>query len=95
MALALGVVKYAGEKYTRNLAERIKNGIIQKSLEKEIRIVGPAEATISVINDVHRYMIYAKSDNILRLTGIKDAVESEELPKNIRVTFDFDPLTGY
>lgn len=78
-----------------DLAGRLKNDIIEKALIRDIRIVGPAEATVSKISDVYRRVIYIKSADYKRLTDIKDNIESIELDKKIRVTFDFDPMSGY
>lgn len=81
--------------FVHNLALRIKNGIIDRELQKIIRVVGPAEATISKINDVHRKVIYLKSKDYELLTLEKDLIEEVEIDKRIRVTFDFDPMSGY
>lgn len=88
-----------GEKTAHDLAESVKNGIIDRNLVDKVRIVGPAKATIQRINDIYRNMIYIKSKDYERLTEIKDLIESvfEKNPnqKNLRITFDFDPLNGY
>lgn len=79
----------------QNLAERLKNVIMKRSLQRDIRVIGPAEATISKINEVYRQVIYLKSRDYDKLTFIKDFIESMEPDKRIRITFDFDPMSGY
>ena len=65
---------------------------------KKIRVIGPAEASISKINDVYRQIIYIKCDDYLALTEIKDQLEYylEQMEnKKCRVQFDFDPMSAY
>lgn len=83
------------DRFVRDLALMIKNDIIGKSLERDIRVVGPTEATISRINDIYRRVIYLKSKDYNLLTKEKDLIEAMETDKRIRVTFDFDPMSGY
>lgn len=81
------------ESYAGALASKLKNGIIDK-----IICIGPAEATIKKISDIYRFVIYVKSLDMESLVKAKDYIELLDAKygqKGIRVTFDFDPVTGY
>jgi len=82
------------KKTSENLALRLKNDIISKAEKGLVRLVGPAEASISRINDIYREVIYIKSKDYDKLTEIKDFVEGYSFDR-VKVTFDFDPLSGY
>ncbi|MBQ0028525.1 MAG: primosomal protein N' [Lachnospiraceae bacterium] len=60
-------------------------------------IVGPAKAGIGKINDLHRYVFYAKSDDKGDLIRIKDAMEAwiDENKTDVGVWFDFNPMNPY
>lgn len=82
-----------GQKYAVSLAESLKNGIIKGNV-----IVGPASATIGRISDIYRFVIYVKNSDVSKIIDAKDGIEDfcEKNPdKNIRVTFDLDPVNGY
>lgn len=89
-------------------AERIKMKL-QKYEEESfcdtdnIRLIGPADAGISKINDVYRKVYYIKSDNYEKLTNIKDFLEdkimsdslSDDSLSNVSIQYDFNPMSGY
>lgn len=81
----------AAENFSDDLAEIVNNGIIGS-------VIGPTDAQIKKIEDVFRRVIYIKSVDIKQLVACKDKVEEyvdSKGEKNIRVTFDFDPIYGY
>ena len=80
---------------SRNLAEYIKGDIIKRLNQREVRLIGPTEASISKINDIYRRVIYIKSSDYEKLREIKDFTEAHEADKDVRITFDFDPMSGY
>lgn len=82
------------EESAMDLALILKNGIIDGVFGQKVRIVGPAEATISKINDIYRRVIYIKSKEYDNLTKVKDKVEELTFDK-VRISFDFDPMSGY
>lgn len=91
--LVEAISESAGSKYADALAENIKNVIMKSGV-----CIGPAPATISKISDVYRYMIYVKATDINLLTSVKDMAESyfdAYEGKDIRISFDFDPMNGY
>lgn len=65
---------------------------------REIQLIGPAEASISKINDMYRHVFYIKHADYQILVEIKDMLESfckgKEL-KNQTVQYDFDPINTY
>ena len=81
------------KKFAHSLAGRLRDGIMGKVI-----LIGPTEATVKKISDVYRHMIYLKSKDIKELICTKDTAESyinEAGSKLLRVTFDFDPMSGY
>lgn len=68
--------------------------------EKRVLIIGPAKASIEKINDVYRYVIYAKHKEYSCLVEVKDFMEAlllekKEETKQVSVIFDFDPMNGF
>ena len=81
-ATAEGIARTAGKE--REASDR----------EIRLQVIGPADASISKINDVYRKVVYIKSDDYEMLAVIKDAVESDRAERrdyDSRVEFDFDP----
>ncbi len=65
----------------------------------EIKIIGPAKASIAKLNDIYRQIIYIKSKDYSILVDAKNFMEgfsrySEKL-KQVSVQFDFDPMSSY
>lgn len=84
------------EELSAFLAKRCREGFQQ---QKAV-FIGPAKASIEKINDVYRYVIYVKHKEYGRLVEIKDFIETilaekKEAEKQINVTFDFNPMTGF
>lgn len=94
------LVTAAKEQKGRELAEKIANlakGFSAKNEGKTV-IIGPARASIGKINDIYRFVIYAKSSDYGQLTAIKDKIEQYLQPlmlKEESVQFDFDPIDSY
>ena len=79
------------ERYSEDLAEAVRNGIIYN-------VIGPTDAQIRKIEDVYRRVIYIKSPELALLTDCKNKAEAyvdARGERGIRVTFDFDPVYGY
>ncbi len=70
-----------------------------KNLDKRVQLVGPADATVSRVNDVYRKVIYIKTKEYDTLVDIKDNIEKyvkdNPLYKNVSVQFDFNPTSGF
>ena len=85
-------------RYADALAGRLKNDIIAWPDKNRPRVIGPTDATIKKLNDVYRRMFYIRSDEYRLLTSCKDRLEAlvnANKRKDIRVSFDFDPMNGY
>lgn len=71
--------------------ERIRNELIQ--------VVGPADASISKINDFYRKLIYIKTKDYKHLVLLKDCVEwyvkDNKDFANVNIQFDFNPMNGF
>jgi primosomal protein N' (replication factor Y) len=66
---------------------------------KELRIIGPANANVARINDVYRKVIYIKCKEYKKLILVKDYIENcfEKMEENKKasIQFDFNPMTGF
>ena len=60
-----------------------------------LRLIGPAPAMISKINDLYRRVIYLKHENPVVLYKVRDmletAVKYKKIKEEIRVEFDESP----
>ncbi len=94
------LITAAREEKGRELSGKIA-GIaksIQEAGQGKTVIIGPASASIGKINDIYRFVIYAKSSDYGQLTTIKDKIEQYLKPlmlKEENVQFDFDPIDSY
>ncbi len=65
---------------------------------ENMKMIGPAKASIGKINDIFRFMIYCKSPDYDGLTKVKDEIEQLIQPMELKgetVQFDFDPMDSY
>ena len=80
--------------YTQTLSD-----FLQEGRQKGVQIVGPADATVTKINDVYRKVIYIKAKEYQTLVNIKDQVEEwnkrQKNNKNVNIQFDFNPMSGF
>ena len=78
------IVKRLGEEITR---------------EKRVQLVGPADASISKVNDFYRKVIYLKTRKYDTLVELKNVVEKHirdnAFYKNVTVQYDFNPMSGF
>jgi primosomal protein N' (replication factor Y) len=68
------------------------------SQNTDVSVIGPTQAQVSKINDVYRWVIYAKSEDYQVLVAAKDGLEqvlSEGNWKQTGVQFDFNPMNGF
>lgn len=70
-----------------------------KHAAARIQLIGPADATISKVNDIYRKVIYIKTSQYTSLVQIKDGIETaikdNDKTKNVTVSFDFNPVSGF
>ena len=85
-----------GEKLVQRMTQEIERR--RKQAWQKLQVIGPAQATISKINDQYRHIFYVKHPDYQVLVEIKDILEryckTEEL-KNQTVQYDFDPMNTY
>jgi primosomal protein N' (replication factor Y) len=82
------------------LSIKIKELIGKSGVDnKELRIIGPANANVARINDVYRKVIYIKCKEYKKLILVKDYIENcfEKMEENKKasIQFDFNPMTGF
>lgn len=69
------------------------------SHDERILQIGPADAGISKVNDIHRKVIYFKTKKYKSLVELKDYVDCYVRDNvrfnNISVQFDFNPMSGF
>lgn len=80
-------------------ADRLK-AILHKEVEnREVQMIGPADAYVSKVNDVYRKVIYLKGKGIKKLLEIKENLESfcqkEAGLGLLNIQFDMNPMNGY
>ena len=81
------------EENVKQLARRLTD--VVKSNMEFLQILGPTQANISKINDIYRYVFYAKHAEYDTLVAVKDCVEEtlrQWQPRQLSIQFDFDPV---
>ena len=67
--------------------------------EIRVQLVGPADASISKINDIFRKVIYLKAQKYDTLVELKNIVEKHirdnSFFRNVSVQYDFNPMSGF
>lgn len=67
--------------------------------EMRVQLVGPADASISKINDIFRKVIYLKTQKYDTLVELKNVVEKHirdnSFFRNVSVQYDFNPMSGF
>ena len=79
-------VKELAEAFHRELMD----GESSEKKNELLEIIGPAKAPVSRINDVYRYMIYAKSEEEAILLRLKDKIEKLEFDRRVLYQFDME-----
>ena len=89
------------ETATAKLAGHLQNYIKEKEELKQqmIQIIGPADASISRINDIYRKVIYIKTKEYDHLVLLKDRLEwytkDNRDYASVSIQFDFNPMNGF
>ncbi|MSS63054.1 replication restart helicase PriA [Velocimicrobium porci] len=81
-------------------ANYLKRAVEEELLLKEkVKLIGPAKAELSKLNDIYRQILYIKSPEYEILKQIKNYLEGlvhySDAMKKITVQFDFDPMNSY
>lgn len=95
--LAILVTSLEEEKLN-DFSEKIKRRIMAEAIEN-IVIIGPAQASVSKIQDYYRKVIYIKHENYDILTKVKDSIErfvkDQKKNQECYIQFDFNPINTY
>ena len=99
------VLEFATNKLANHLKDYVKGREYQKeklmaeSTDQKIQIIGPADASISKINDIYRKVIYIKTKKYDHLVQLKDRLEwyvkDNRDYASVNVQFDFNPVNGF
>ena len=80
-------------------ADRLKAILHKEVQNREVQMIGPADAYVSKVNDVYRKVIYLKGKGIKKLLEIKENLESfcqkEAGLGLLNIQFDMNPMNGY
>ena len=80
-------------------ADRLKAILHKEVQNREVQMIGPADAYVSKVNDVYRKVIYLKGKGIKKLLEIKESLESfcqkEAGLGLLNIQFDMNPMNGY
>lgn len=104
--LLVVMISSLDQEKAQQMANLLKEGMIRKELndkdmrkenkEQTFKVIGPADAIISKVNDRYQKVIYVKEDCYKRLVEIKDTLENlielQEQKKFVNVQFDFNPM---
>ncbi len=88
------------EEQVESSAQFLKAALDSELKKKEdIKIIGPAKASIAKLNDIYRQVMYIKSNDYSMLVEVKNFLEGfshySEKMKQVSVQFDFDPMSSY
>lgn len=79
-----------------NCAEQIRRIAEELLPEEELRILGPAPATIEKLQDYYRQMIYIKNPSRTLLEGLRDNIDMKMKQPGIddlcQIQYDIDPI---
>jgi len=87
------IVKFAG-----SLADELNSVIINFYEKKRVSLIGPCACSLSKLNDFYRQVVYIKSRESSVLVDLKNRAEKYgelNLPRDARMSFDFNPMSGY
>lgn len=74
----------------KNLAEEFGEQLKAVNGSEVLEIIGPAKAGISKINDVYRYVLYAKCEEEKVLLALKDLIEQTDWDRQVMYQFDME-----
>ena len=86
---------------TAKLMKRLQGHVeTEEALAGEnVRLIGPADATIAKVNDIYRKVIYIKTKKYDTLVLLKERLEfymkDNRDFQNVSVQFDFNPMSGF
>lgn len=90
-------LEFATKKLYAHLEKTLQTNVALQ--EKRIQLIGPANATISKVNDIYRKVIYMKTKEYQDLVLLKEQMEwyirDNKDFQNVSVQFDFNPMSGF
>jgi primosomal protein N' (replication factor Y) len=90
-------LEFATKKLYAHLEKTLQTNVALQ--EKRIQLIGPANATISKVNDIYRKVIYMKTKEYQNLVLLKERMEwyirDNKDFQNVSVQFDFNPMSGF
>ncbi len=78
------------EEEAEAMARTVKRQAEAINEEGILELVGPAKASVAKINDIYRYMFYAKCEEEAPLLELKQSIEALEWGKNVQYQFDME-----
>ncbi len=87
------------EKQLETDCEKLKEFLDGWEKTPQLWMIGPADASVAKLNDLYRKVIYFKTADYRLLVRIKDAIEKKQkeqlFSKEVKLQFDFNPMSGF
>lgn len=95
-AAVMAVVLFVSSDYeaAKNASDELCRGLKKIAVSKDIRIIGPGDATISKINSLYRRVLYIKSKVPEEFVALRTFIEDFEMD-NVSVMLDINPMNMY
>ena len=78
--------------FAKRLRARLEEADAALPAEERAILIGPTPARVSFVEDVYRFALYVKQGSVERLVTLRGLLEKEEVPANVSVQFDTDPM---
>lgn len=80
-------------------AGRLKECLLQQVDDREISVIGPADAYVAKLNDIYRKVVYLKHQDVEKLLRVKGDIEllfqQDAYLQQLNIQFDLDPMNGF
>ena len=90
-------LEYGTKKLFTNLEKAIQTS--DRLKDERVQLIGPANATVSKVNDIYRKIIYIKTKEYQNLVFLKEQAEwylrDNKDFQSVSVQFDFNPMSGF
>ncbi|MCR5791712.1 MAG: primosomal protein N' [Lachnospiraceae bacterium] len=87
------------EEKVRDASGRLRGMLLEREDKEQFKIMGPAPASLSRVNDYYRFVMYVKCPDYDKLKELKNYLEGyvkySEIFEDVIVQFDFDPTRNY
>ena len=92
----------AEEKLVKQVADVLKYAVMDWAghmKQKQMQVIGPADAAIAKVNDIYRKVIYIKDADYQKLVQVKNMLEQyikkQPVFSRANIQFDFNPMNGF